>query len=1132
MIATLNVDGLQSNLTYTSDVLSKCHILCIQEHWMLRYEVKLLTEFFPEHNFMAKCIDDNAPALPRYRTRGHAGTAIIWRQDIDHMVEPLQDGSDRLCAALVKTNPETILVNTYMPTEGAANADYSEVLDEVYEVANKYSMPTLLWTGDINADVHRDKPSRNDAAFKEFCKENYLQVSNSMPPTPTFHHFNGHSKSTIDLFIHRVTENPISAITIEERNPTNTGPHDPVKATLHSHVHAAASEVTASHPKPPNKIRWDKVDIPAYRELTDAKLKALLSQINNMPASLIAMRINSILSECAKAACPPPPNKRRNKYKWQASFKPIAKDVHTKYVNMQKVPPQQRQNSPQMIAYMAAKRTLRKAQRQAAAKRRKDIRTAIMDACLTKNKDGFYKLVKQQRRTHSSTSTINFGKFADDRSAPNSWANYFAHLATPQDDECFDRDYQRHLQTVHLLQALTASTLTLPPVTVEDIAKELNQLKNKKAADNFGIAGEHVKMASPIIVEVLCFMTNQALFTGKLPEAFKLGSITPVIKKNKPAKDPNNYRRITITSIIGKIVEMHMMRHARPLLDKLQSRLQFGFSKGVSPLYAALMVTEITAEAKDTKSQLNLTFMDTSKAFDVIDHKGMLNSLHQQGVSGTLWSLFHSMYDGIQSVVKWKGQVSKSFEEHQGFRQGGNSSADCYKAGRNNLLNQLEIEPTYRLGHLNAGAIMVADDLALASTSSHSMQTAINIAQADAARERYRFNQEKTKTVSVNVKPSQEEVLELYGKPLGKSKKEVHLGITRTSSTSNKVTADERVKSARRAGYSLLGAGMHGLNGTGPEIATMQFTTYVTPTLLYGLETLVLSKTDIGILADYHKKCLRHMQHLPQSSAESAIYLLIGTLPAEAQLDIKALTLLRSIISNEAGTRPGEYIKEVIIRQAAVKGYDSASWTTHMKKTLRKYDLPNIYKVIDMTPSKAGWKKMVQCAVNDSWTKQLCEDANGKSSMEYVNLQLCSTNHMHPVWQDVITPLDIMKATVHAKLLIKRYPLATSPTAGAKRVETCPLCGEEAEDTIHFVLTCPTLQATRLPYAKKILDTCRTYNISIDPQNLIHYILDANNIPEAGDNYRRLCRNFLYKMHDERCKRLGGDSGYSLTRNK
>ena len=135
-----------------------------------------------------------------------------------------------------------------------------------------------------------------------------------------------------------------------------------------------------------------------------------------------------------------------------------------------------------------------------------------------------------------------------------------------------------------------------------------------------------------------------------------------------------------------------MTKQARPILDSNQSKLQFGFSSGVSPLYAALLITELIAEAKDSKSQLLLTFMDTSKAFDVIDHKAMLNSLHMQGIAGTLWQLFNSMYDGIQAVVKWDGNISEPFQELQGVRQGGTSSSDCYKASRNAMLNILEEE--------------------------------------------------------------------------------------------------------------------------------------------------------------------------------------------------------------------------------------------------------------------------------------------------------------------------------------------------------------------------------------------------------------------------------------------------------
>ena len=86
-------------------------------------------------------------------------------------------------------------------------------------------------------------------------------------------------------------------------------------------------------------------------------------------------------------------------------------------------------------------------------------------------------------------------------------------------------------------------------------------------------------------------------------------------KKGKSQKLLNNYRRITITSIIGKVIELHMLSHSRPILDPIQSPHQFGFSKGCSPIYAALLLTEIMAEASDLNQHLYITLLDTSKAF-------------------------------------------------------------------------------------------------------------------------------------------------------------------------------------------------------------------------------------------------------------------------------------------------------------------------------------------------------------------------------------------------------------------------------------------------------------------------------------------------------------------------------------
>ena len=144
-----------------------------------------------------------------------------------------------------------------------------------------------------------------------------------------------------------------------------------------------------------------------------------------------------------------------------------------------------------------------------------------------------------------------------------------------------------------------------------------------------------------------------------------------------------------------------MVSHSRPILDPMQIKFQFGYTCGCSPIYAALMLTEIIVDAEDSKSELYVTLMDNSKAFDVVNHKGRLNALHEQGIHGNLWKLYDSLNSNITSVVKWRGERSEPFDEKQGIRQGGTPSADKYKSGKNKLLHHLDPAYSNDCGHLH-----------------------------------------------------------------------------------------------------------------------------------------------------------------------------------------------------------------------------------------------------------------------------------------------------------------------------------------------------------------------------------------------------------------------------------------------
>ena len=67
---------------------------------------------------------------------------------------------------------------------------------------------------------------------------------------------------------------------------------------------------------------------------------------------------------------------------------------------------------------------------------------------------------------------------------------------------------------------------------------------------------------------------------------------------------------------------------------------------------AAMLLTEAIAHAQGTKETIYLTFMDASKALDLIDHDWIMNHLYNQGIQDYLWHLFDSLHMNITSVIK------------------------------------------------------------------------------------------------------------------------------------------------------------------------------------------------------------------------------------------------------------------------------------------------------------------------------------------------------------------------------------------------------------------------------------------------------------------------------------------------
>ncbi|CAG2234184.1 unnamed protein product [Mytilus edulis] len=200
-----------------------------------------------------------------------------------------------------------------------------------------------------------------------------------------------------------------------------------------------------------------------------------------------------------------------------------------------------------------------------------------------------------------------------------------------------------------------------------------------------------------------------------------------------------------------------------------------------------------------------------------------------------------------------------------------------------------------------------------------------------------------------------EHLFTLNGQPLQNSVKATHLGIDHdvNSKYGVKDCVPNRIQTARKTVYALMGAGLHGLNGLNPKVSMHLVKIYVLPRLLYGLDSIILSVSDMKLLSVYYTKLLKQIHHLSKHTATYAVYLLLGQIPVEAELHKRMLNFFGNIIRNH-----GSVERDVAIRQLAVMPRDSNSWFVKIIDLTEQYGLPSPHDLINVPPGKIEWKNI------------------------------------------------------------------------------------------------------------------------------------------------------------------------------
>lgn len=205
----------------------------------------------------------------------------------------------------------------------------------------------------------------------------------------------------------------------------------------------------------------------------------------------------------------------------------------------------------------------------------------------------------------------------------------------------------------------------------EKIVKEIKGMKENKAAGDDGLGSTFIKEIEEAVTDPLTVLFSKSMEDGVVPIDWKRANITPVYKKGAK-HDPGNYRPVSLTSQVGKIMERVIKRE---LVEYLEGRgllreSQHGFRGGKSCLSNLLSFIDDVSGRIDRGEKVDVVFLDFRKAFDTVPHARLMVKLETHGVGGKVLRWIGEWLKGRKQRVVLNGVESEWKEVLSGVPQG------------------------------------------------------------------------------------------------------------------------------------------------------------------------------------------------------------------------------------------------------------------------------------------------------------------------------------------------------------------------------------------------------------------------------------------------------------------------------
>ena len=276
----------------------------------------------------------------------------------------------------------------------------------------------------------------------------------------------------------------------------------------------------------------------------------------------------------------------------------------------------------------------------------------------------FWAYVKSRTKTRSKIPSLQ----KDDSTKASSAAEkaevlnkFFGSVFTDEDMESIPDDDVPYL----------GDYLNTFVITTEAVLKKLQALNPGKSP---GLDGWHPMILKSLAEELalpLSILFQKSLNEGILPSEWLKACVTAIFKKGDKSY-PGNYRPISITSILCKIMESlvrdELVNHM--VKNNLFSKYQHGFVPLLNCITNLLLCTENWINIMESGDTVDVIYTDFAKAFDSVPHQRLLRKLKSSGIIGNTLAWIMAFLSDREQCVRIEEEYSSWINVKSGIPQG------------------------------------------------------------------------------------------------------------------------------------------------------------------------------------------------------------------------------------------------------------------------------------------------------------------------------------------------------------------------------------------------------------------------------------------------------------------------------